>query len=101
LIKEIGFESKLITYLESAPKHQSIYVVLKVFRQHFFPQKFSPRRPGVVSFRQSSFSPTGEYQLAFRQLANIVLTFANWRIYYGETKSLLSNFPTTFANWRI
>jgi hypothetical protein len=27
---------------------------------------------GVVSFRQSSFLPTGEYQLAFRQLANIL-----------------------------
>ncbi len=39
-----------------------------------------------MRFCQSYFSPIGEYQLAFRQLANIVLTFANWRICYGETK---------------
>ena len=36
--------------------------------------------------RQSYFLSIGEYQLAFRQLANIVLTFANWRIHYGKTK---------------
>jgi len=38
------------------------------------------------------FSQTGEYQLAFRQLAKVVGNFANWRIHYGETKSLLANF---------
>jgi hypothetical protein len=45
-----------------------------------------------LPFRQLYFSPTGEYQLAFRQLAKVVGNSANWRIHCGETKSLLANF---------
>jgi hypothetical protein len=65
-----------------------------------------------LPFRQLYFSPTGEYQLAFRQLAKVVGNFANWRIHYGETKSLLANFRLEIRqigefhtrdspNWRI
>jgi hypothetical protein len=63
-----------------------------------------------MRFRQSYFSPIGEYQLAFRQLANIVLTFANWRICYGETKiywrisarhSPIGEYRADIRHWRM
>ena len=55
-----------------------------------------------MRFRQSYFLSIGEYQLAFRQLANIVLTFANWRIYYGETKIYWRiHYGKTKIYWRI